>query len=372
MGIVTVGTPEPRYRIWTIVRVLWVRAAVGRRPPLAWAPMDYSRIAERGLTGARALYRRIPVQHRSRLQPLVERGLGGKVSLRRVEITQSTPTGWRPALAPVVIEAPDDLFIPKALVKRGLAGYEPFALETFLAVLDLAGPGAVLDIGANVGLYALLAAAHGGRAVHAFEPTPRVAAAARRSARVSGLPIRVHRSAVGDRVGPVTLYVSNTSDASNSLNPQFRQSVQQLVVPGTTVDAFCARRRVRPAILKIDTESTEAAVLRGARRVIERHRPWILLEVLPARARGELDALMAGSGYTYYHLTRAGVIEPATQILGALGGADMYLLSPRAMRAPDWRVVAGWREALTRVRMVHSHVEISDRILDPTLLPLPA
>lgn len=331
--------------------------------------MDYSRIAQRGIMGARALYRSIPVQQRSRLQPLVERGLGGKVALRRVDITQSAPIGWRPALAPIAIEAPDDLFIPKALIKRGLAGYEPFAVETFLALLAVAGPGEVLDIGANVGLYGLLAAAHGGRGVHAFEPTPRVAAAARRSARVSGLPLSVHGCAVGDRVGPVTLYESNTSDASNSLNPQFRQSVRQLVVAGTTVDAFCARRRLRPAILKIDTESTEAAVLRGAQGVIERQRPWILLEVLPARAHGELDALMAGSGYTYYHLTQAGPIEPTAHIVGAPGGADMYLLSPRPLRAPDWRVVAGWRDALTRVRMVHSHVEVSGRILDRTLLP---
>ncbi len=332
---------------------------------------DISALARRTLHGGRTLYRAVPAPARARLRPLVERQLGAKVPLRRVAITQPAPTGWRPGLAPVTIEAPDDLFIPKALVKRGLAGYEPYALETFLAALDLAGPGCVLDVGANVGLYGLLAAAHGGRDVHCFEPTPRVAAAARHSAAVSGLPLRVHESGVGERVGPVSLYLSHTSDASNSLNPSFRRGGESLVVPGTTVDAFCARKRLAPAVLKIDTESTEASVLRGARRVIERHRPWILAEVLPAHAHGEIDAAMAGLGYSAYHLLGPGPLEPADRIVGRPGGADMYLLSPRPMRHRDWRAVAAWRDALGGVRMTHTHVDVSSRILHPALLPLP-
>lgn len=299
----------------------------------------------------------------------MEQRLGSKVELRRVALTQQAPVGLRPALAPVVIEAPDELFIPKALIKRGLVGYEPFALETFLAVLEAAGPGAVLDIGGNVGLYGLLACAHGGREVHSFEPTPLVAAAARRSAAVSDLRLHVHEVAVGDGVGPATLYISDTSDASNSLNPTFRRHVQEVVVPGTTVDAFVAKRRIAPAVIKIDTESTEAAVLRGARTTIERHRPWILLEVLPARSRGgELDAAMTDLGYSYYPLRSAGRIEPVEHIEGAAGGADMYLLSPRPMRWPDWQRVEGWRQALTGVTVTHEHVDVAARLLDDVLV----
>lgn len=333
--------------------------------------MDAAQLRSASLDRARAIYHVIPAQHRRRLRPLVDRGADAKVTMRRLEITQSAPIGLRPALAPVVIEAPDDLFIPKALVKRGLAGYEPFALECFLALLQLAGKGGVLDIGANVGLYGLLACAHGERRVYSFEPTPRVAAAARRSAAVSSLPLRVVQAGVTETVGPVTLYVSNTSDASNSLNPAFRASVEQVVMPGTTVDAFCARKRLRPAILKIDTESTEAAVLRGARASIERHRPWIMAEVLPGRDDGAIDAAMAGLGYSYYHLTRPGPIEPAPRVEGRPGGADMYLLSPRPMRQHDWKVVAGWREVLAGIRIRHTSVKVADRLLEPVLLPPP-
>lgn len=331
--------------------------------------MDAAQLRSVALAQARSLYHVVPARHRRRLSPLVDRGGGAKVGLRRLHIRQPAPVGLRPGLDPVTIEAPDDLFIPKALVKRGLAGYEPFALECFLALLDIAGDGAVLDIGANVGLYGLLACAHGDRRVHSFEPTPRVAAAARRSASVSGLPLHVEQTGVGETVGPVTLYVSNTSDASNSLNPAFRAAVEEIVVPGTTVDAFCARKRLRPAVLKIDTESTEAAVLRGARAVVARHRPWIMAEVLPGRGDSEIDAAMDGLGYSYYHLTQAGPIEPAPRIEGRAGGTDMYLLSPRPMRQADWNVVAGWRAALGGIRIRHTSVEVSDRLLEPSLRP---
>lgn len=347
------------------------------------------------LDGARAAYRSLPERGRDRLRPAVSRQLGPKVTLRRLGVVQTAPPGLRPALRPVVIEAPDDLYIPKALVKRGLAGYEPFALETYLALLDIAGPGVVLDIGANVGLYGLLACAHEppdepgagglldrvrrgvggrgsskGRTVYSFEPTPRVAAAARRSAAVSGLPLRVEEAGVGESVGPVTLYLSDTSDASNSLNPTFRHAVDKVVVPGTTVDAFCARKRCRPAVVKIDTESTEPAVLRGARTTIQRHRPWIMAEVLPGRSEGEIDAAMEGLGYSYYHLTGPGPIEPAERVVGRRGGADMYLLAPRPMTDADWQVVAAWRAVLDGITIQHRTVRVSGRLLEPVLLPV--
>lgn len=347
--------------------------------------------------GARTAYRSLPEGGRDRLRPVVNRQLGPKVPMRRLGIVQSAPPGLRPALRPVVIEAPDDLYIPKALVKRGLAGYEPFALETYLALLDIAGPGVVLDIGANVGLYGLLACAHEppdepgagglldrirrgaggrgsskGRTVYSFEPTPRVAAAARRSAAVSGLPLRVEEAGVGESVGPVTLYLSDTSDASNSLNPTFRHAVDKVVVPGTTVDAFCARRGRRPAVIKIDTESTEPAVLRGARATIARDRPWIMAEVLPGRSEGEIDAAMNGLGYVYYHLTGPGPIEESAHVVGRRGGADMYLLAPRPMTDEDWQVVAAWRGVLDGIAIEHRQVRVPGRLLDDALLPVPA
>lgn len=306
---------------------------------------------------------------RRRVRPLVEQQLGRKVELRHLSFEQRAPVGFRPALRPFAIEAPDELFIPKALAKYGLGKYEPYALDLYLALLEHTRGGAVLDIGANVGLYGLLGCALGRGPVYSFEPTPRIAAAARRSARVSRLPLRVEQAAVGAEVGTLTLYLSNTSDASNSLNPDFRESERRIDVPTTTVDAFCAAKRIAPTLLKIDTETTEPAVLRGARRTITECRPWILVEVLHGRCVGELDAAMDGFDYTYHHIDGPGPRPVADRIEGK-GGGDMYLLAPKLVPASVWSAMNAWREVLAGVRMTGSTVEVSALLLDAELRPL--
>jgi len=60
-------------------------------------------------------------------------------------------------------------------------------LPWFLALCETARPGAIWDVGANIGIYALLARAYTEREVVGFEPTPEVCAWGRRLAADNGL-----------------------------------------------------------------------------------------------------------------------------------------------------------------------------------------
>jgi FkbM family methyltransferase len=252
-----------------------------------------------------------------------------------------------PAGRPLVIQAPRQLFVPKRLAMTGLAQYEPHALETFLALLETAGPGAVVDIGANIGLYALLAAACSNREVHAFEPTPELVAVARAAAARNELPVVIEELALGREPGKATFFLSDTSDSSNSLAEGFRHSSSQLDVTVTTLDAYCARAGLVPAIVKVDTETTEPDVLAGAAETIARHRPWILCEVLPGRRPGDLAEVMAPHGYTWYHLRGDAGHAPVDRLDGDPDYMDlMYLLAPRPVDADFWARAAAWRTAL--------------------------
>jgi hypothetical protein len=75
------------------------------------------------------------------------------------------------------IEAPSGLYVPRLLEASGFAGYEPDATACFLAAIDEVEATAAFDIGANVGVFAVLAAAVTSADVTGFEPTPDIAAA---------------------------------------------------------------------------------------------------------------------------------------------------------------------------------------------------
>jgi FkbM family methyltransferase len=257
----------------------------------------------------------------------------------------------RAALREVCMTAPLAMYVPKVLQRNGFAGYEPSSLPHFLAALQAARPGVVLDVGANVGPYSLLARACSDRAVVAFEPTPDLAQVARVTGERNGLDFLVEERALGDTDGTATLYLSSRTDSSNSLNPGFRPSSESIDVPLETLDSWVARTGQVPGIIKVDTETTEPAVLRGADRTVSEHRPWVFCEVLYGYVEEELTAAVAEWGYTWYHLTGPGPLEPAAQIVGDPRHEHfMWLFVPEPLEEEHWRSAEAWQQALELTR----------------------
>src|SRR5439155_16823310 len=81
-------------------------------------------------------------------------------------------------------------------------------------------------------------------------------------------------------------------------------------VSATTADTFVRQHGIdRIDLIKIDTESTEAQVLRGMAETIRRDHPTILCEVLPGcGSERPLEEVLASSGYRFYLLTSKGPI----------------------------------------------------------------
>ena len=247
----------------------------------------------------------------------------------------------------LAMTAPVALLVPRKLAADGLAGYEPSAVPCFLAALGIAGPGAVLDIGANVGLYAALAAAVTDREVVAFEPFPTLADVAERFATENDLDFRVESIALGSETGSATLYLSDSSDSSNSLAAGFRKSTRQIEVPVETLDGYVQRTGVVPAVLKIDTESTEPEVLFGAAETLRDHRPWVLCEVLAGRGEDRLTEALVPHGYHWYHITNEVPYRNATVIEGDTTYQHlMWLFAPEPPDEAFWAAVTAHRTAI--------------------------
>ena len=260
----------------------------------------------------------------------------------------------------LVVEAPPHLLVPRRLQQAGLAGYEPEALACFLAAIDSAGDGAVWDIGANVGVYGLVARALTDRTVRGFEAVPDLAALASQIAAANGLAYPVEDVALGAEPGVATLYLSDHSDTSNSLAAGFRPSSTSLSVPVETVDAIAAKTGERPAVIKIDTETTEPEVLRGAAETVAEHRPWILCEVLArAHCGPALMEAVASWGYHWYHLAGEFPLAEAAEIRGD-NDAMMWLLAPEPPSRGFWDAAQGWRDRLAACVPIEPASEVAN------------
>jgi FkbM family methyltransferase len=246
------------------------------------------------------------------------------------------------------VQADASGFSAARVSETGVSGYEPESIAAMLAASDLAGPGAVYDVGANIGVFSLVAAASTPRGVVAFEPMPGLAATLRDAASRNGLvELRVEEVALSDRSGTATFYASAVTDLSNSLNPWHRAPADSFAVAVDTLDAFVDRTGLSPAVIKIDTETTEPDVLMGARRTIERLRPWILCEVLDVGRPEEVAAAMADLGYHYYRITDAERWRPADVPTPDPQQEFLnWLFAPVPLDEAYWIRYRAWRAAL--------------------------
>ncbi len=178
---------------------------------------------------------------------------------------------------------------------RVLTGsYEPEQTALFGSLIR---PGdVVVDVGAHVGYYTLLAATLVGPRghVYAFEPAPAnyafLTGHVRKNRCANVTPVD---SAVGDHRGEVR-FEYGTGSGTGHVSAQ-----GQLVVPMVTLDEFARERGLRCQAVKIDVEGAEVAVLEGAREMLHATKPIIFLSTHGADLHRDCLALLQALGYMF-------------------------------------------------------------------------
>jgi FkbM family methyltransferase len=199
---------------------------------------------------------------------------------------------------------------------RGWASHEP---ETTRVFYELAGSArVVLDVGAHVGYFALLAAHANPRAsVVAFEPMPRVRARLEHNIALNRSSVSCEPFALGGTPGTAEFFhTRNGIPSSSSLAEGFMRSiVERNELTSSTVEVLRGDDYVRSRglvgvdLVKIDTETTEAAVLEGLLHTLRRDRPHIVCEVLEREVAAKIEALLEPLGYEYFALTASGPVR---------------------------------------------------------------
>jgi FkbM family methyltransferase len=211
-----------------------------------------------------------------------------------------------------------------------------FVEEDILSCWETVAKGAkvVLDVGANAGIYSLAALAiQPDATVHAFEPTPEIAAQLRATAKLNALDtLFVHEVAVLSKDGQATLRrfrgELGTNEGMNFISQDVGNSDAERV-QAVSLDQFCHDHSIdRVDLLKLDVQGQELSALKGAERLI--------------RAGG------VGTIFMELNWARsAGAICAATESIDLLARADYLFSSPG--RCLNWEKAGEWLRSLSDV-----------------------
>ena len=220
--------------------------------------------------------------------------------------------------------SPDDAAVGATIASLGF--YEPNVTAVFEAKLR---PGMnIVDIGANIGWFTMLAASRVGPTGHvlAVEPNPlnaRMLEASRQAngfQHVSLLPV-----AAGLRNGAVALHRTYSNGSTTSLDRVDVLGAE--IVPVLRLDDVLGDEHCPVAVVKVDVEGAEALALGGMERTLRRDRPVIVSEFSPNMMPGlssitaeDYVAWLQGLGYRLGIIRTDGAVDACTTPRDALDG----------------------------------------------------
>lgn len=134
------------------------------------------------------------------------------------------------------------------------------------------------DIGANMGMYSLLAASKITKGkIYAFEPNPKILDILYQNIKLNSLEknIEVVEKVVSDKNGSEMFSIQHVSEYSHI---SYKSASGDLSIPSVKLDNFCKNERV-PFIdmIKIDVEGAEIKVLKGLERYLKNKRVELLI-----------------------------------------------------------------------------------------------
>jgi FkbM family methyltransferase len=240
----------------------------------------------------------------------------------------------------------------RLLVSRGMHGATGnvycglHEFEDMAFVLHALRPEELLvDVGANVGCYSVLAAGVVGAEVLAFEPAPRAYAALLDNLHLNNLQSRVdaRQQGVGAQAGQLRFTTGLDTVNHVLAGSEHGSAAREIAI--VTLDAVLDPPR--PCIIKVDVEGYETAVVSGAQQTLRA--PQVLAVLMELNGRGarygfddrQLHQSMLGFGFLparYEPLSRQLHAHQCGDGGNRLYVRDVAALQARVVAAPQRRV----------------------------------
>ena len=191
-----------------------------------------------------------------------------------------------------IYSANNDMLIGRAL-RAG--SYEPHITALFRQLLR---PGmGVIDLGANIGYFTMLAARLVGTAgyVLAIEPNRQNVKLLEASRRFNKFDqVHVAQMAASSQLGILALHIFHSNGTTSNLDGDLDTLLGSETVPCVAVDNLVPPDR-RIDLIKIDVEGAEYDALQGCKQILTANRPVIISEFSP----GFLQSVSKVDGATY-------------------------------------------------------------------------
>jgi len=184
--------------------------------------------------------------------------------------------------------------IPTRFINYFPSDYEK---ENFSFLKAQAKPGStVLDIGAHIGLFSVIASEITGDKgkIFSFEPSPSTTAFLKKTIHINSKDAVIEpvQQAMSNETGKITFFVSDDKiDNSNSLvSYKDDRKLTGIEVDMNTIDNFVATKKINNlSFIKIDVEGAEYDALRGGTTTFATQRPAFILAIhpIPIKAKGD-------------------------------------------------------------------------------------
>jgi FkbM family methyltransferase len=230
----------------------------------------------------------------------------------------------------------DDIIVTKLFF--GEKRYEYNELSLFIVFARKAKT--ILDIGANTGLYTILAGSVNKEvSIQAFEPYSANYDRFKKNTGINKLAnVHLNTVAIGNYNGKVSFTVPDnnqicdTSSVDKSFTTYFYKNIFnyiQIEVDIMTLDAFVKQNQIKEIdIIKIDVENYERAVFEGARETLTGFSPVIFCEIFVDETKIKFfEEFLKPLGYYFYVIAQSNLIFTETLIANEF--CRNYLFSKR-------------------------------------------
>lgn len=198
-----------------------------------------------------------------------------------------------------------------------IGGWEKVSIGLWIKLCENAE--VIIDIGANTGVYALIAKAiNPDSIVYAFEPVERVFNKLQGNILLNNFDIIAIDKAVSNADGIATIFDTNASHV-------YSVTVNKNMSPGTatietkiktiTLNSVINMDKLKKIdLIKIDVETHEPEVLEGFSDYISQFKPTLLIEILNDEVGERVHKIIEGLGYLYFNINEKGYVRQVSKI----------------------------------------------------------